>query len=390
MLVMNQSGIRVLLAATGIHLALGVLHAWQAVSGSLPADVADLGQVWPLTGIASAVAMIGAGRLQDEIGPRTVAFLGALLVGLGFVLVAFARSYAALLVGWGLLVGLGAGTAWATTIPTVYRWFPRQRSGLIAGIVLSGYGLAALWMGPVTTALIRWRGAADALLMLGGAYLVVVASLSQLLVVPRQKPVLYAATSTDPTSLRTLARSPEIRLLWTVYVLGAGAGLLVRQYLDALVHDVLRGSVFGAVAIMAIGGAAGHVVIGYLGDRCGRSRMLARTLAAQALLTIAAVLAAPGAVFLLVVTLIAFNHGGSLALLPALTRERLGLRHFGRNFGLMYSAWGLGGYATSALAAVLPDHRLACLLAGGLFVVGWFLILRRRALPPSDTPSLAA
>jgi hypothetical protein len=50
--------------------------------------------------------------------------------------------------------------------------------------------------------------------------------------------------------------------------------------------------------------------------------------------------------FLLVLaaTLIGFNYGTNLSLFPSATKDYFGLKHFGANYGLVFSAWGVGGF----------------------------------------------
>ena len=62
-----------------------------------------------------ALAMIPAGRLQDHIGPRKVASIGGILLGLSFLLAAFVVTKErpwALYLTYGLIGGAGIGCAW--------------------------------------------------------------------------------------------------------------------------------------------------------------------------------------------------------------------------------------------------------------------------------------
>jgi OFA family oxalate/formate antiporter-like MFS transporter len=54
--------------------------------------------------------------------------------------------------------------------------------------------------------------------------------------------------------------------------------------------------------------------------------------------------------------LIGANYGANLSQLPAVTRDYYGLRHFGVNYGLVFTAWGLGGLTLSLLAGAVFDR----------------------------------
>jgi hypothetical protein len=42
--------------------------------------------------------------------------------------------------------------------------------------------------------------------------------------------------------------------------------------------------------------------------------------------------------------LIGFNFGSNLSLFPSATKDFYGLKNFGVNYGLLFSAWGAGGF----------------------------------------------
>ena len=54
--------------------------------------------------------------------------------------------------------------------------------------------------------------------------------------------------------------------------------------------------------------------------------------------------------------LIGANYGANLALFPSVTKDYYGLKNFGVNYGLVFTAWGLGGFTLSLLAGKVYDH----------------------------------
>ena len=84
-------------AGTGINLALGILYTWsifkgdirQSIetggSGAFDWDLASLNDPYVVCCIVFAFSMILAGKCQDRFGPRITAFVGGILVGLGFI-----------------------------------------------------------------------------------------------------------------------------------------------------------------------------------------------------------------------------------------------------------------------------------------------------------------
>ncbi|MFC1607655.1 MFS transporter, partial [Candidatus Latescibacterota bacterium] len=48
--------------------------------------------------------------------------------------------------------------------------------------------------------------------------------------------------------------------------------------------------------------------------------------------------------------LIGANYGANLSLFPSITKDYYGLKNFGMNYGLVFTAWGVGGFMLALLA----------------------------------------
>lgn len=400
---MSKQGIRVVMVCAGINLMLGVLFSWHVAKTALLAALVQTGatswapaaldDIYRVLCLTFAFSMLFAGRLQDEIGPRTATFFGAVLICLGFVLVALATSYAAWFVGFGVFGGLGLGVIYATTTPTALRWVPRSRSGLIAGAVVATSGLAALWVIPLANWLIAVGDVREMMLILGAGFLVVVAILAQLLAVPSTRPALFANVADDGLGIVRMTRLPQVRWLWLTYFAGAGAAFMMAGFLTDLATRCLGDAVYAAAVALAVGGAGGRLALGAMSDRLGRERTLRVMLATQSVLTLVAGLVGmaaspPAAVVLLLIGLISFTYGGMLALYPAIIRDRFGLRNFGQNYGLIFTGWGVGGFVMSGVGEFLHgatgSHLATSFLASVLLLAGYGV---SRRLTPASLPT---
>ena len=94
-----------------------------------------------------AISMIPAGRLQDRIGPRKVASIGGILLGLSFVIAAFIvggdRPWT-LYLTYGIIGGAGIGFGYVCPIAAAVKWYPDKR-GLITGLAVAGFGAIPPW-----------------------------------------------------------------------------------------------------------------------------------------------------------------------------------------------------------------------------------------------------
>ena len=373
----KHHGWTVTFVGMGINLALGILYTWSVISKDVPASWrwSEADKSWPysIACLVFCLVMVPAGRMQDRIGPRIVATIGGLLVGLGMILASFTTTPLGYILGFGVLAGMGIGFGYAAATPPAVKWFPGAKTGLIAGLVVSGFGLASVYAAPLTKWLIGSVGLGKAVLILGIGFLVIVTGLAQMLkpppkgYVPAGTPALKpgATGKKEEFTPSEMLRTWQFYLLWFMYACGAGAGLMVISKL-AKIASSQAGLELGfiLVAVLAIGNGAGRIGAGVLSDRIGRKATLFICFVIQtvmiALLSQAKtgnVLASAG-VLAVISALIGANYGANLSLFPSLTKDFYGLKNFGVNYGLVFTAWGLGGFTSSLLAGMAYDGKI--------------------------------
>jgi MFS transporter, OFA family, oxalate/formate antiporter len=399
----SNHGWRVAFSGLGINLALGILYAWSLIKGKIGDtfgwDKERLNDPYALCCLVFAFAMILAGRCQDKLGPRVTASIGGLLVGAGLFWISTTSDYATWLLGFGVLVGVGIGFGYSSATPPALKWFPPAKTGLIAGIVVAGFGLAPVYLAPLTDFLMKAGGVAHAMEFFSIFFTVVVVGLAQML---KNPPTGFVAaphtvsTASQPAvaavnfSPGEIVRQPKFWLLWVIYFIGAGAGLMVISSVSGMAKKTMGEQAFIAVAVMAIGNAGGRIIAGILSDKIGRRWTLMLVLLIQAALMFIAIpvtASADGAKFIivLVATLIGFNYGANLSLFPSFTKDLWGLKSFGMNYGVLFTAWGVGGFVLSRVQQMLfvaskdaagkGSYQSSFVVAGMLLVIGAVLTL---------------
>jgi MFS family permease len=332
---------------------------WTASQMSLPYSIACL---------VFCLVMVPAGRMQDKLGPRLVAKIGGVLVGVGMLIAGLmGNSVVGFVVGFGVFAGAGIGFGYASATPPAVKWFPAAKTGLIAGLVVSGFGLASVYIAPLATALIKSYGISVTVITLGVGFLVVVCGLAQLLAappkgyVPEGTPAPKADGSSDkPVDFRPgeMLCTWQFYALWFMYACGAGAGLMVISIAKSL--GKAEAGVIAVVAL-AIGNGVGRVLAGASSDKLGRKLTLGVFLLLQAVMVVLLSMAKPdsvlgGATILaLLCAMVGMNYGSNLALFPSFTKDYFGLKHFGVNYGLVFTAWGVGGFMLALAAGKLKD-----------------------------------
>jgi nitrate/nitrite transporter NarK len=306
------------------------------------------------------------------------------------ILISTTNSYVLWLLGFGVFGGLGMGFGYSSATPPALKWFPPAKTGLIAGLVVAGFGLAPVYLAPLSKFLVDHYKLQNSMLILGTAFLVVIIGLAQLLRNPPQGYVPPTAPGTTakpaPSGLAPteVLRTPTFWILWLVYFAGSGAGLMVISSISGMAKKTMGAEyAFIAVAVMAIGNAAGRITAGILSDKIGRRLTLMIVLLFQAVLMFAAIPvtnSTDGAKFVIVLlaTLIGFNYGANLSLFPSFAKDLWGLKNFGMNYGILFTAWGAGSMLSSLaqrLYASSKSYNSSFQTAAALLIVGAVLTM---------------
>lgn len=400
--VSKHKGWLVTFAGTGINLALGVLYTWSVIKAAIPAEwgwtAAQKSDPYAIACFVFAVTMIPAGRLQDRIGPRWVATIGGAAVALGCIVAGLAgSSYVGFVVGFGLLGGIGIGFGYAAATPAAVKWFPASQTGMIAGLVVAGFGLASVYIAPTAQALLGMYGVSKTMIIFGLAFFVIVVALAQLLRNPPEGYVPFDAKADQRPKTTAAARPPvnmewhqmirtsNFWLLWTMYAFGAAAGLMVIGSAANMSKAALGPAAFVAVAVLAVGNAGGRVLAGVVSDIIGRQLTLFFAFLMQSALVLIPLYHGDDSIALLfAVLMIGACYGANLALFPSATKDHFGLKSFGLNYGVMFTAWGVGGLILPRIAGMIKDltgkEDLAFHIASGLMICGAALALINLAL----------
>jgi MFS family permease len=392
---MKNKGWTVTLAGTGINLALGILYAYSMLKGDIAKLFSGAGDPYAVACLVFAVAMILGGKAQDKIGPRLTAIIGGLLVGSGFIVCSQTTSYWGWVLGFGVLAGAGFGFGYSAATPPALKWFPPARTGLIAGIVVSGFGIAPVYLAPTCKYLLGAYGLHNTMMILGVAFIAIVCGMATLVSNP---PAGFAPAGAAPAAAAKKSSAPDktpgevlrdgrLYTLWLAFFVGAGAGLMVIGSIAGLAKKSMGELAFVAVAVMAIGNAGGRIIAGILSDKIGRANTLMIMLTFQACLMFVAIPvvgnASSGAILVtLLATFIGFNYGTNLSLFPSFAKDYWGLKNYGMNYGILFSAWGVGAFVlvkvADALNAKFGGTSVSFASAGVLLLIGAVLAMSLR------------
>ncbi|EJN05837.1 MFS transporter [Phyllobacterium sp. YR531] len=333
-----------------------------------------------------AVAAPIIGRIADRNGTRTIIIFG----NIGLVIVVAAMSVLCQTLG-GLYVAMAMigilASCYLVAVPRIVSsWFDKRR-GLALGFVMSGAGLGAALMAPLTEAIIESAGWQSAYLTL--AAIVLIVSLPSTLLLVHEAP----RTATFESQASAQREKPRITLqlvlLWFAFLLiGAGLHGVLIFFSPMLVNRGVGASTAAAyfsVASMAM--FLGRLGCGYLLDRLPANRVGAVLMlgAASGILILNHAPSGP----MLAVGALLFGIGVSaeLDLLSYIVSRLYPIEYFSRFFGLAYSGFMIGTSSAPPLLGAFYDHfgdyEIGTFIAAALTCVSAFVLLAMRRTPTS-------
>jgi OFA family oxalate/formate antiporter-like MFS transporter len=395
----KNRGWLVTLVALSINLVLGVLYAWGVMAKALVVQwhwsKADAALPFTVATGAFAITMIFAGRLQDKVGPRLIAALGGIVLGIGLVASSFAKSPGLMLVTFGIVGGIGIGVGYSATTPPAIKWFPPSKKGLITGIVVSGVGLAAVYISPLTQFLLKAVGIQQSFVYLGVGAIVSVALLAQLL---RNPPAGFqpaapavgtsaakAAGAARPSlDWNEMLRTSQFYRLWLMFILAASAGLMIIAHVAIIAKEQACWEWgFVPVVLLAIFNSAGRVASGIVSDRIGRTQTMVVAFVLQACNMFAFSHYTSSALLVFGSAFTGLCYGTIFTLMPAATADFYGVKNLGVNYGFVFTGFGVAGVFGPLLGGKIRDmtgtYSTSYTISAVMLLVGAALAFTTRA-----------
>jgi MFS family permease len=366
----------VLLAGVLFNLTIGVLYAWSVLKTKMTAPIVDGGWEWtsaeaglPYTFaiVSFALGLLIGGKIQDKIGPRWVVTAGGALAGLGLILSGVVgNNPMGVAVCFGVVTGLGIGSGYGCVCPPALKWFHPSKKGIVSGLIVGGFGFAAVYFAPLTTALLNNFGIEKTLIFLGAGIFIVSTCIAQLInnppegYAPTAPKNLKEATAKSSVSVdyttKEMLKTKRFYLMFVMFLLSASIGLMVIGNITKIASSQVQIADTAILAILvsflAITNTFGRVLGGLMSDKIGRVNALFVVSVLQFLNMVGFIYYQNIATLAVGIILIGFCYGTLLSVFPALTADQYGLKNFGGNYGILFLSWGLSGI----VAPVMTDY----------------------------------
>lgn len=337
---------------------------------------------WPVAEIQVAFAIFVAletwltpieGWIADALGPargpKFVIAVGAILVGLAWVINSFADSLGVLYIG-AALSGTGAGAIYTTCVGNATKWFPDRR-GLAVGLTAAGFGAGAVFSvipirmviaGPGYQAAFLWFGLVQGIGTFILAWFVRGPLLGEARVAISKPNLVQATRSYSPVQMLS---TPTFWLLYIMFVLISASGLMAVAQIALIARSYgvsnqilfLGGSTLTIALLFdnAMNGAA-RPFFGWVSDNIGREHTMALAfgIGGIAYWLLGSFGHNPW-LFVLFAGLIFFTWGEIFSLFPSTCTDSFGPKYATTNLSFLYTAKGASAFLVP-LANVLKNH----------------------------------
>ncbi|WP_035986320.1 OFA family MFS transporter [Leptolyngbya sp. KIOST-1] len=370
-----------------VLMCLGTVYAWSIFRKPLELEL-GIGATESLLPYTVALVFYAglmpvAGFCIPRWGPRLVATLGGLVLGAGYILASIAPHIGIITLAYGVIAGTGVGLTYGVPMAVVARWFP-ERKGLAVGTTIVGFGLSPLITAPLANSLIEAFGARLTLRVFGIVFTAIILAIATALRFP---PKGWYPASDSRLQAQAAARPYPTRLLtsrafyglWICYAIGTLVGLSAIGISSPVGEEIIRldpALAASSVALFALFNGLSRPLFGWLSDRYRPHHV---AIASYSLIVIACVLmlhAQTGQVltYLVAFCLFWFCLGGWLAMAPTLTLRLFNPDQYAQNYGLVFTAYGVGALVGTLSAGQIRDwwgsYTYAFYPMMGLAIVG--------------------
>ncbi len=356
-----------------------------------------------LSGAFSMYTLIGGflgifgGRLSDTYGPRPLATIGGLFIGIGFLLMSQVSSLWQVYLIWGVLFGVGGGSCYIPVTSTIPRWFAKRR-GIAVGITVTGIGLGGVISPTLAQWLISsydWR---QACIILGLITSIIIIPLAQFMKHSPQRVGLKpygengtiedkqpSASIVGGLSFKQAIKTSRFWLFGLILFCFVFAVLVIIVHIAPYAVDIGISAIVAAsaVSILAAASVIGRFSLGFISDRIGARRVLTACLVTVTLALIWLLFSKE--IWMLYAFAVVFGvaFGGIVPLQPLVVADLFGLSSLGIIFGTVHFLGTIGGALGAPLAGSIFDvtrsYHLAfliCVIIGVLATILSLILLK--------------
>ncbi len=361
-----------------IYICLGTVYSWsifrKPLENLLNIGATQSGFPYMIFLALFSILMAISGRFIEKYSPNLIIAVGGIGVGLGWILSGFTQDINLMSITYGVLGGGGVGIVYGVPIAVISRWFP-EKKGLAMGFVISGFGLSPLITAPLARYLIDIYGPFQTFKILGFIFLILIIILGFLFKFPKENFLVKNNNKNIASidlSTKSMLRTKKFYGLWICYMIGTLIGLMIIGITSPIGEELIKlDPKFTAslISLFAIFNALGRPLFGWLTDKISP---LKSSILSYILVIISAIFMLISHnlfTYILAFSLLWLNLGAWLAIAPASTIIFFGQKHYSKNYGIVFTAYGVGAIFGVLISGILRD------IFGSYLYIFYFLLL---------------
>ncbi len=352
-----------------IMICLGTVYSWSVfrvlIEELFHVGSTQSGLPYMVSLAVYSLFMFLTGKHLDKYSPRLIITIGAALVGLGWILSSYAPNIYILTITYGVIIGAGVGIAYGAPMNVIARLFP-EKKGVAVGLVLSGFGLSPLVTAPFARYLMANIGIMKTFLLFGVFFGITIPLLAYPLrhfhYTDNNKLLTLNSIERRKNDIATfeMLKSKDFKELYFNFIIGTMIGLMIIGITNNIGIELIKmppKTVTLFISLFAVFNSIGRPVFGWITDQWSSKKAM---LVSYVLIITAAVLmilAKEGSLFLysIAFSIFWFNLGGWLAIAPTSTLAMYGTKYYSQNFGVVFTAYGIGAILGVTASGLLMD-----------------------------------
>lgn len=371
-----------------IMLCLGGVYAWSIV-------VPELMKKYSFTATQSQsvlsvlifilpITMIFAEKIGNKYGEKFLGIISGLLFLTGYLISGFSKgNFYFILLGNGFLAGVGSGFGYLASLTAPVKCFPEKR-GLMTGIAVSGFGLAATVLSMLINFFLeKGKDILEIFVLIGIIYGFTIIFFSFFL-----SPFKFdSSEKPNELKLKDFIFKKDFLKLFLGFFFGTFAGLFLVGNLKpiALGYKISNEVIIFSISSFSIANFLGRISWGFISDHLGADKTIFFSLSSQALFIILIANVNGGdLIFLLFSILCGFSFGGNFVLFARKTQDIFGIENIGKVYPYVSIGYSLGGFFGPLTGGVLFDYlhdfRIASYINGIISLMGAKLFLDKNCI----------
>lgn len=328
-----------------------------------------------------ACSMMISGRFLKPTSLRSMVVMGTLLIASGWLLSGLSTRYWILILTYGVLLGTGVGMVYGVPIYMTQKLFP-QKSGMMAGLILLGFGMSPLITAPLANMLIASTSLNSAFLIFGLLTLIIQLPLSFVFILNE-----YQEFKKEPIERYEHLKLKPFKRIYAMFVIATTIGLMMiglSYQIGVVYYGFQVKEVTLSLSLFALGNGIARPIFGKIMDKKG---FHVATKISLGLMAFAALIGLVNQGEHLVFYMISFgmfwfNLGAWLAIVPATIKQFYGVKQYSKKYGLMFTAYGVGSIigtlVSGSIMDILRGTTYLYILILVLIVISYFIAWKTR------------